>query len=262
MKHEQVEVHETAIVAKSAVLGRGVKVGAYASVGANVVIGDRCTVEAYASIDGHTTIGSDCRIDRYAFIGCPPQHRDYKGEPCRLIVGDRNTFNPYTNISIGTPVGNNETRVGNDNLFMIGTHLGHDVILGDRCVLANGVTLAGHVEVGDFVNFGGFCGIHQFTKIGSYSMLGAGSIVVQDVFPYLIVQGDRAKVAGVNLKGLKINGFSREAIATVKKVYQTIFRGCRTISDAIAVIEADEGEANVKQMALQFLNSSSRGLCR
>jgi len=255
-------VHPTALVAKGAVLGDGVVIGPHAMIGPLVELAAGVQVGAAAIIDGKTTIGKETKVYSHATVGATPQDLKYKGEQTKLIVGARNSIREYVNISTGTVTGHGETVIGDDNLIMAYTHIAHDCIVGDKCIFANGVQIAGHVTIGDSAVFGGMAGAHQFCKFGEYAMIGAASVVVQDVPPYCMVQGDRAEAVGLNVVGLRRSGMSKTDFSAIKSMFKIVFKSQRTVEDAMAMIEAEVAESSYRQKFLKFLRESERGLCR
>ncbi len=262
-------VHPSAIVDPGARLGAGVQVGPYAVIGAQVVIGENTTVGAHCVIEGHTTIGRDNRIWQFCSIGAAPQDMKYAGEPTRLEIGERNTIREFCTFNRGTAQDGGVTRVGDDNWVMAYVHVAHDVQLGNRCILANNATLAGHVQVGDWVIVGGLTGVHQFVKIGAHAMAGFQTALSQDVPPFMMVDGNPAKVHGFNIEGLRRRGFSAERIAQVKQIHRLLYRNGLTLEQAKAEIgtlgasipTGDERAADVQAM-LDFLGASRRGIVR
>lgn len=217
-------IHPTAIVDSSAKIGDNVTIGAYSIVGADVEIGEGSVISPHVMINGPVTIGRENRIYQFASIGEEPQDVSYKGEPTRLIIGDRNRIREYASLNRGTPKGGGVTRIGNDNLLMSYVHIGHDSQVGDNNVFANSTSLAGHVEVGNQTILGGFTLVHQFTNIGSHAFTSMGAAVNRDVPPYVIVSGNYARSYGINKVGLKRKGFSAEAIAAIWKAYKLLVR--------------------------------------
>jgi UDP-N-acetylglucosamine acyltransferase len=260
--HPDVQIHPTAMVAKGAELGKGVVIGPGALIGPNVKLGDGVMVNGYAAVDGHTEIGAESVISSFATIGTPPQDLKYKGEETRLVIGARNQLKEYTNISRGTATGRGITTIGSDNLIMAYTHIAHDCNIGNYCVFANGVQLAGHVEVGDRVVFGGMSGGHQFCRFGNYAMIGAGSIVVQDVPPFCMVQGDRAEICGLNVVGLRRAGLKEQEFSNIKRMFRIVFKENLTLEDALRTIVETLPASSHKDLFVQFLKNSRRGICR
>ncbi len=198
-----VEIDQTAIVEKGAKLDAGVKIGAYAFVGKDVSIGKDTTIASHTIIKGKTTIGQKNRIFSHGAIGTIPQDLKYNGEPSELVIGDNNTIREFVLFNTGTEGGGMVTSIGSGNLFMGYVHVGHDVHIGDNCILANAATLAGHVVLEDGVVVGGMTPIHQFVRVGEFAMIAGASALAQDVPPYMLAQGNRAFIRGLNLNGLR-----------------------------------------------------------
>ena len=256
-------IHPTAIIAPGATLAPTVKVGPYAVIGEHVTIGAGTTVGPHAVIEGITEIGQDNQIFQFASIGAIPQDLKFHGENSTLKIGDRNKIREFVTIHLGTADGGGVTTVGNDCLFMAYSHIAHDCIIGNHVILANGATMAGHVEVDDYAILGGLSAVHQFGRIGCHVMASGGSMIAQDVAPYSIVQGDRAKVVGLNLTGLKRRGFSAEALANIKQLYKIVFRSNLKLDDALLQIEEDlDTGADEVKTYLEFIKRSDRGLAR
>lgn len=217
------QIHPTAIVSEKAVIGAECTIGPYSVIGPKVVIGAGTSVGSHVVIEGITHIGKENKIFQFASIGAIPQDLKYHGEESTLEIGDRNIIREYVTLQPGTQGGGMHTTIGNSNLFMANSHVGHDCRLGNFNIIANSVAIAGHVTVGDGVTLGGLCGIHQFVRLGDYALLGAGAMVNKDVPPYCLAQGDRAKLAGINRVGLERRGFSNEDIRTLKNLYRELF---------------------------------------
>jgi UDP-N-acetylglucosamine acyltransferase len=256
-------IHPTAIIAPGAKLDPTVEVAPYAVIGEHVTIGAGTRVGPHAVIEGRTEIGQDNQIFQFTSIGAIPQDLKFHGEISTLKIGDRNKIREFVTIHLGTADGGGVTTVGSDCLFMAYSHVAHDCIIGNHVILANGATMAGHVEVDDYAILGGLSAVHQFGRIGCHVMASGGSMIAQDVAPYSIVQGDRAKTVGLNLTGLKRRGFSSEALANVKQLYKIVFRSNLKLEDALARIE-DEFDTSAEEVAtyLNFIKRSERGLAR
>ncbi|MCK4502484.1 MAG: acyl-ACP--UDP-N-acetylglucosamine O-acyltransferase [Desulfuromonadales bacterium] len=256
-------IHKTAIIAPGAELDASVTVGPYTIIGEHVKIGAGTTVGSHTVIEGHTEIGCDNQIFNFVTIGAAPQDLKFAGEVSYLKIGDRNRIREYVTIHLGTEDGGGVTTVGSDNLLMAYAHVAHDCIVKDHIILANGASLAGHVEVGDYAIMGGMSAVHQFTKLGCHMMASGGSMITQDVVPYAIVQGDRAKLVGLNLIGLKRRGFSSEALANIKNIHKLVFRSNLKLEEAIAAIN-EQFDCSAPEIAtyLDFLSKSERGLAR
>ncbi len=256
-------IHPTAVIDPGAKLDPTVSVGPYAVIGEHVIIGAGTSVGPHAVIEGRTEIGQDNQIFQFASVGAIPQDLKYHGEESTLKIGDRNKIREFVTIHLGTEDGGGITTVGNDNLFMAYSHVAHDCLVKNHVILANVATLAGHVEVDDFVILGGLSAVHQFTRIGCHVMASGGSMIAQDVAPYSIVQGDRAKTVGLNLTGLKRRGYSSEALANIKQMYKLVFRSNLKLEDAVKQI-AEGFDTDKSEVAtyLEFLKKSERGLAR
>ncbi|MCK5912858.1 MAG: acyl-ACP--UDP-N-acetylglucosamine O-acyltransferase [Desulfuromusa sp.] len=256
-------IHSTAIIAPGAELDSSVTVGPYTVIGEHVKIGKGTTIGPHTVIEGHTEIGCDNQIFQFTSIGAIPQDLKFAGEISYLKIGDRNRIREFVTIHLGTEDGCGVTTVGNDNLFMAYAHVAHDCIVKNHVILANAATLAGHVEVDDYAILGGLSAVHQFARVGCHVMASGGSMIGQDIVPYAIVQGDRAKVVGLNLTGLKRRGFSSEALSNIKKIYKIVFRSNLKLEEAILQIDEQfDGTALEVATYLDFLKKSERGLAR
>lgn len=248
-------IHPTAVIDPKAELGSEVEVGAYSVIGPNVRIGDHSKIGPHAVLQGHTTLGRENQIHPFASVGGTPQDLKYKGEPTTLVMGDRNVVRECATIHIGTVTGRGTTTVGSGNLFMANSHVAHDCVVGDNNVLANSVALAGHVTVGNRVILGGMAGIHQFARVGDFSLIGAGAMVSKDVPPFMLCQGDRAYLFGVNVIGLRRAGFSEEDISAAKKSYRKLFFGGAYSKQKLAELPPEICDRPLVQMLLEFLKS-------
>ncbi len=255
-------IHQTAIVHSGAQIDENVAVGAYSIIGEHVRIGSGTTVGPHAVIDGWTEIGRENRIFQFASVGAPPQDLKYNGEKTLLTIGDRNTIREFATLHRGTADGGGLTAVGDNNLFMAYSHVAHDCRLGNQVILANGATLAGHVEIDDFAILGGLCAVHQFTRVGAHVMISGGSMVAQDVPPFSIAQGDRAKTVGINQVGLKRRGFSEETIRAIKQAYKLVFRSGLKLEAALEEIAATLGGYPEVIHYADFIRGSARGIAR
>lgn len=259
---EPVVIHPTAIVAPGAQLGHGVVIGPYSIIGPKVQLGDNVRIGSHVTIENRTTVGARTVIYQFSTIGVVPQDLKYHGEDAELIIGEENSLRQYTNISIGSAAGGGKTVIGRRCLFMIQTHVAHDCKVGDNIVLVVGVGLAGHVEVENHAFIGGHSAIHQFCRIGTRAMVGGGSIVAQDVPPFVTVQGDRAAPAGLNTVGLRRSGYSADDLKEFKTMYRLLYNEGLTVEDCIKRIEAEVGLVRERQAFIDFLRRSERGVCR
>jgi UDP-N-acetylglucosamine acyltransferase len=256
-------IHTTAIVAPGASVDSSCEIGPYAVIGPQVKMGPRNVVGAHAVVEGDTTLGEGNRIFPHACIGQIPQDLKYRGEPTRLVIGDRNRFREFTTVHIGTAGGGGVTRIGNDCLFMANSHVAHDCVVGDGCILANSVPLAGHVVLEDHVILGGLSAVHQFTRVGRFAFSAGGAIIVQDVAPYCMVQGDRAQVIGLNTIGLARNGFTEEQLGRVKDAFRVVFRQKLGLKEACQQLHAQYGGQPEIDHLVAFLEGvGERGLVR
>lgn len=255
-------IHPTAVIHAGARLADTVRVGPYAVIGEHVVIGSGTTVASHVVIEGWTELGCDNQIYQFSSIGAAPQDLKYAGQQTYLKIGDRNRIREFTTLNRGTAEGGGLTSVGNDNLFMAYSHVAHDCIVHDHAILANGATLAGHVEVESAAILGGLTAVHQFCRIGCQSMISGGAMVNQDIPPYTVAQGDRAKTVGLNLIGLKRRGMSEETIRGIKKAYRLVFRSDLRLEDALQKITEEIDLSPELDHFVAFIKASQRGIAR
>jgi UDP-N-acetylglucosamine acyltransferase len=257
-----VDIHPSAIVAAGAELSEGVKIGPYCVIGPHVKIGARTRIEAHCVLDGYTALGEDNHVFPFCSLGQVPQDMKYAGEPTRLTIGHRNTIREYCSFNVGTVQGGGETRVGDDNWIMAYVHVAHDCMVGNHTIFANNATLAGHVVVGDWAILGGFTGVHQFVRVGAHSFCGVGTVLLQDLPPYVTVAGNPAAPHGINAEGLRRRGFSPEAIAAIRRAYKLLYRSGLTLAEArerIAELAVEQPEL---QPLVDFLAQPGRGIVR
>jgi len=255
-------IHQTAIVHPGARLGANVSVGAYSIIGEHVQIGDNTEIGPHVVIEGHTTIGRDNRIFQFCSIGAEPQDKKYAGEPTRLEIGERNVIREFCTFNLGTIQDGGVTRLGSDNWIMAYVHLAHDCQVGNHTIFANNAQLAGHCHVDDHAILGGFTVVHQFVRIGAHSMTGMGTILFQDLPPYVTAAGNTASPYGINSEGLKRRGFTSEAVMALKRAYRAIYKSGLTLEEAKAKLEADLAKHPEYQLLLDFLAVSKRGIVR
>lgn len=255
-------IHPTAIVGPQTELGENVTVGPYTIIEGDVFIDSGTEIGAHVYIDRYTHIGKNCRISPFAAIGTPPQDKRYKGEKTEVIIGDENVIREFVTIHRGSVEGRGRTQIGNQNMLMAYCHIAHDCQVGNGVVMANVATLGGHVIIGDYANLGGLAAVHQFVRVGAYSLLGGKSAVVQDIPPYVIAAGDRAKLFGLNIIGLKRHEFSNEVIAALKKAYQIVIRSHLTTQEAIIRVEKEVPSFPELTQFLDFIRTSQRGIPR
>ncbi|MBM3597749.1 MAG: acyl-ACP--UDP-N-acetylglucosamine O-acyltransferase [Alphaproteobacteria bacterium] len=256
-------VHASAIVDPAAKLGAGVSIGPFCVVGPEVVLGDGVELVSHVVIAGRTRIGAKTRIFPFASIGHPPQDLKYRGEPSELLIGANCTIREQVTMNPGTEGGGMVTRVGDNCLFMVGAHVAHDCQLGDFVIMANNATLAGHVVVEEYAILGGLSAVHQFVRIGRHAMIGGMSGVENDVIPYGLVMGERARLSGLNIVGLRRRGFAREVIHDLRNAYRLLFAQEGTMSERLSdVAELFRSNEPVMQIVEFIGTDSSRAICQ
>jgi UDP-N-acetylglucosamine acyltransferase len=243
-------------------LGSGVEVGAYSIIGEYVEIGDQSVIGPHVVISGHTRIGRENRIFQFVSLGEAPQDKKYAGEPTRLEIGDNNTIREFCTFNIGTVQDAGVTRIGNDNWIMAYVHIAHDCQIGSHTIFANNAQLAGHVHVEDWAILGGYTGVHQFCHVGAHVMTAVGTVILQDVPPYLMAAGNTASPYGINVEGLKRRGFSSDAITTLKRAYRVLYKSGLTLEEAKARLEEMSREQSDVRRFVDFLAESRRGIIR
>lgn len=254
------KIHSTAIVDPGAELGSDVTVGPYCTVGPGVQLGDRCNLIGHVALSGPSTFGAENEFHPFSVVGAPPQDLKYKGEPTRLIVGNKNVFRECVTVNRGTVTGRSETTIGNYNLFMATSHVAHDCVIGDRNVFANGVGLAGHVLIEHRVILGGMVGLHQFVRVGEGAFISAGSMVGLDIPPFCIAQGDRCHLRGINVIGLERAGLSADDISAIRKSYRHLFSKVGNVKDKVATLPSELCENMFVRQMLTFIEGTERGI--
>ncbi|MBF0498510.1 MAG: acyl-ACP--UDP-N-acetylglucosamine O-acyltransferase [Candidatus Riflebacteria bacterium] len=254
-------IHPTAIIAPEARIHPTVKVGPYAVIGPNVEIGENCEIGAHCYVDGFTTMGSGNRLSPFVSIGCPPQDIKFDGQKTFVKIGSGNHFREYVTIHLAEGEGH-ETTVGDKNLLMAYVHIAHNCHVGSNIIMANCATLAGHVHVGDRAVIGGFAAIHQFCRVGSLVMVGGMSKIVKDVPPFIKIDGNPARVVGLNTIGLKRNGVSREGVDQIRKLFKLVFRSDYNVSQARDELLSDQESMKNPYISefVEFIKSSKRGI--
>lgn len=259
------KIHSTAIIEDGASLGENVEVGPYCLVGKHVEIGDGCVLRSHVNLEGYTQLGSGNVLFPFCSVGAPPQDLKYQGEKTWLRIGEKNVIRESVTIQPGTVQGGGETRIGKGNLFMAYSHVAHDCVIGDGNILANGVQLSGHVIIDNGAVLGGLCGIHQFCRIGDLAMLGGGSMVVKDVPPFAMGQGDHCSFRGFNTVGMRRKGMKKAEIEMVKLAYRhLVYQPKATIQESINSLRQElEGlESQICEKIIAFYESSERGVIR
>jgi UDP-N-acetylglucosamine acyltransferase len=256
------EIHPSAVVSSHAELSSGVRIGPGSVIGDHVKIGKDTSVGSHVVIEGQTVIGERNSISPFVSIGSPPQDIGYRGEDTRVVIGDDNVIREYCTINRATTKQDWVTVIGNNNYLMISSHVGHDCVVGNHVIMANAATLGGHTIVGDHATLGGLAASHQFVRIGAYAFIGGLTGIPQDIPPFMIAAGSRAKLYGLNQIGLRRNAFSDEVIRGLKKAYKIIWRDTTIFSDGIARVKAEMELFPELEMLLEFLNDSKRGIAR
>ncbi|MBY0267285.1 MAG: acyl-ACP--UDP-N-acetylglucosamine O-acyltransferase [Burkholderiales bacterium] len=258
----QARIHPTALVDPAAELAADVEVGAYSIIAAGAQIGEGTRIGPHVLIGPHTRIGRRNVFFQFSSIGEAPQDKKYKGEPTRLEIGDDNTIREFCTFNRGTAQDAGVTRVGNGNWIMAYVHLAHDCQVGNGTIFANNAQLAGHVHVGDQAILGGFTVVHQFCRIGAHSITAMGTILLQDLPPFVMASGNTAVPHGINAEGLRRRGFSAEAVAAVKRAYKTLYKSGLSFAEAQAQITAETAAQPELQVLADFLASAGRGIVR
>ncbi|MEW6443371.1 MAG: acyl-ACP--UDP-N-acetylglucosamine O-acyltransferase [bacterium] len=255
-------IHPTAIVEPGAEIHASAEIGPYCTIGPHVRIGSGTWVGPHVVIGGRTEIGENNRIFQFASIGEIPQHMKYRGEPTELKIGSGNVFREFVTIHLGTVQDRGITSIGNRNVFMAYCHVAHDCTIEDSVIMSNGATLAGHVLVERSAILGGLVGVHQFVRIGRFAMVAALSGVSLDIPPYTSAAGFRTRLYGLNLVGLRRNGFAPEQLRRLRKAYRTLFQSGLLLEGAIDQVTGDLGNDPDVAHLLDFLKGSRRGICR
>lgn len=255
------QIHPTAIVDAKAEIGPGVVIGPFCVVEAGVVLGAECWLQHHVTLAGPTIAGARNKFYAYCSIGQQTQDLKYQGEPTYLEIGDANTFREFVTVNRSTTSAG-KTRIGNAGNFLAYSHIGHDCAVGDTVIFSNNGTLAGHVQVGDHAIMGGLTAVHQFCRLGRYAITGGCSKIVQDVPPFMIADGNPAKVRGINVVGLERNGFPAETIKSIKEAFRLIYRSKYNTRQAVDAIQQElPGSAEITQI-IEFIQQSERGIIR
>jgi len=256
-------IHPTAIIDSKAEISEGVEIGPYSVIEKNVLIGEGTKIGPHVVIREGTYIGKRCQIFQFASIGEAPQAVAYRGEKTSLFIGDQNMIREFVTLHRGTVKGGGKTVLGNENFIMAYSHVAHDCQIGNQVVMANGATLAGHIFIEDHAIIGGLSAIHQFCRIGAHAIISGLTGVSQDVPPYMMAAGSRAKLFGLNTVGLKRAQFSEQTLRALKKAYRIIFRSSLTLEKAMKTVEEDDIFLipEVRHL-LDFIQHSKRGISR
>ena len=257
------EIHQQAVVAASAKLGRAVKVGAYAVVGEDVELGEGCVLHEHAMVSGPAKYGHNNVFYPFCAVGGDPQDYTFQGERTGLVVGDGNIFREYVTVSRGTVKGGGVTRIGNENFFLAYSHVGHDDQIGSQTLFVNGATLAGHVAVDDFATIGSFSVVHQFCRVGRYSYVGACTVITQDVPPFSRVVTEReTRSFGANTIGLERKGFSKERLRALDRAFRLLSRSKLNTTQAVGEMRTSLADSQDVQELIRFIESAERGIVK
>ena len=250
-------IHKTAIIDSKAKISTNVEIGPYATIGPNVEIGENTLIQSHVNITGNTTIGKKNKLYSFASIGSDPQDLKYKGEETTLLIGDNNTIREHVTINTGTVQGGGLTKIGNNNLIMIGAHIAHDCIIGNNIVMANNTAIAGHAEIEDFVIIGAKCGVQQFTRIGKRAMIGGMTGVLRDVIPYGLSTGNRNYLNGINVVGLRRDKVSNKDILGLTDAYKEIFK-TEVLSENLKNLNGKYTDNPLVKDVLDFINKDKK----
>ena len=257
----ETQIHPTAIVDPQAEIGTGTIVGPYCIVQAGVVLGADCWLQHHVTLAGPTRVGMRNKFYAYCSIGQQTQDLKYQGEPTFLEIGDENTFREFVTVNRSTTA-EGKTRIGHRGNFLAYSHIGHDCDVGDAVIFSNNGTLAGHVQVGDHAIMGGLTAVHQFCRLGRYAITGGCSKIVQDVPPFMIADGNPAKVRGINVVGLERNGFAPETIKTIKEAFRLIYRSKYNTRQAVEAIQQELAASAEITQIVEFIMTTERGIIR
>ena len=254
-------IHKTALIDPKAKIASNVKIGAYSVIGPDVEVNENTIIHSHVSISGQTIIGKENKIYPFASVGNDPQDLKYNGEKTKLIIGDNNTIREYVTINPGTIGGGGETKVGNNCLFMISSHVAHDCIVGDNVIIANNVPLGGHAIIEDNVVIGGNSAVQQFTRIGKMAMIGGMTGVLHDVIPYGLSTGNRNSLQGLNLIGLRRAKFENKDILELSDAYKKIF-ATKNINENISKLNGSFQENSLVKNVIDFITKDKkRSIC-
>ncbi len=261
---DHASIHPTAVISETTRLGENVRVGPFAVIEGAVTVGPGTVIRPHVHLIGPLTLGENNDVGTGTVLGGAPQHLGYKGEPTSLVIGDGNIFREHVTVHrampVGTGPGTGITRVGNKNLFMVGSHVAHDCVVGNECIFANSAVIGGHVEVGDRALLSGNSAVHQFCRIGRLALLSGASASSKDIPPFWVMQ-EVNMVCGVNTIGMRRAGLPPAEIQAVRRAFALIYKERLTIPAALLRIEAELGGFPAIRELIQFIRSSKRGIC-
>lgn len=251
-------VHPAALVEPGAQLGGGVRIGPFCHVGGDAVLGDGTELFSHVTIMGATSLGAGCKVYPHAVLGGPPQNTKHKGGRTKLAIGANTVIREFVSMHTGTDGSRGETTVGENGNFLAYVHIAHDCIVGRNAVFANGATLAGHCEIGDFVTIGGLTALHQFVRIGDGAFIGGCSAVSGDVIPFGRAAGNRARLRGLNLIGMRRSGMKASDVAVLRTVYKRVFDPEAPVSRNLEAALAEFGDSPIARKIIDFLDARSK----
>jgi UDP-N-acetylglucosamine acyltransferase len=256
-------IHHSSVIAASAKLARGVRVGPFAAIGEEVELGEDCEVHAHAVVSGPSRFGAANVFYPFCVIGGDPQDYTFAGERTELVTGDKNIFREYVTVSRGTIKGGGITRIGDENFFLAYSHIGHDCQIGSNNLFVNAATLAGHVAVEDFATIGALSPVHQFCRVGRYAYVGASTVVTQDVPPFSrIVTERQTKSFGANSIGLERHGFSRERVKTLQRAFRALLHSKLNTTQALETLRRDFADSEDVCELVKFIAAAERGIVK
>ena len=250
-------IHKTTVIDPNAKISSNIIVGPFCVIGPNVEIGDNTILHSHINISGHTKIGKNNKIYPFASIGNDPQDLKFNGEQTKLMIGDNNTIREYVTINPGTTNGGGVTKVGNDCLLMISSHIAHDCIIGNNVIIANNVPIGGHANIGDNVIIGGNSAVQQFTRIGKMAMIGGMTGVLNDVIPYGLSIGNRNYLQGLNLIGLRRKNILNKEILSLSEAYKEIFKTDKLTNNLSNLNVSFKNNSLVNDI-IEFINEDKR----
>ncbi len=253
-------IHPTAIIYDGAKIGEGTSVGPYSIIGPDVELGENCKIGPHVVIEGNTTLGDNCQVYQFASVGSAPQDMKWEGTNTRLEIGNHNVIREYATLQPGVEQFGGLTKVGDHNLFMACSHVGHDTFIGNHNIFVNSAALAGHIQVGDHCIVGGLAAVHQFARLGDHCFLGGGTMATMDIPPFCVAQGDRAGLVKINDVGLLRRGFSEGDVKKLQKLFMKLFKGDGVFKDRLEQCKEDYKDFAPAQKLFEFIESSERGV--
>jgi len=251
-------IHPMAVVEPGAELGVGVVVGPFCHVEAGSIVGDNVELVSHVVVHRGVTVGEGCKVSSMAVLGGPPQNTKHKGGPTTLVIGRNCTIREGVTMHRGSDTSRAETTVGENGNFLAYAHIAHDCIVGRNVTMANVATLGGHVEVGDFVTLGGLVAVHQMTRIGHHAFAGGAAIIDGDIIPYGMVMGNRARLRGLNVIGMKRSGVARPEILALRRAYRMIFDPARSVAENLPEVERQFSASPIVRDVLDFMQARGK----